>query len=100
MDLPLLNFVIVHLKVGIFLLIAELPVEHVPSCGEPKESEVMSTLLDTEFTSPIQATPMFKTFAEAIPSPIFSESVSYFRNLNFLLHCHLPQVALRFLSCR
>lgn len=56
----------------------EMPLAHMPSCDEAKESEIMSALLNTEFTSPIQATPMFKTFAEAIPSPIFSESERHF----------------------
>ena len=34
-------------------------------------------LLTADFSSPIQVTPLFRSLASAIPSPQFSESVSY-----------------------
>ncbi|PIA62604.1 hypothetical protein AQUCO_00200543v1 [Aquilegia coerulea] len=51
--------------------------------SDEKENEVGSVdLPKTEFTSPVRVTPLFKTFAAAIPTPKFSESVSHFRNSN------------------
>ncbi|KAL5722697.1 Transcription factor [Ranunculus cassubicifolius] len=50
----------------------------IPSSEDYKENEVISGLLDIEFTSPVQATPLFNTFTAAIPSPQFSESERHF----------------------
>ena len=35
-------------------------------------------LPNSEFNSPLQVTPLFRSMAEGIPSPQFSESVSFF----------------------
>ncbi|OVA13322.1 SANT/Myb domain [Macleaya cordata] len=56
-------------------------VAFLPSSKEPKDNDgLISALSNTEFSSPIQVTPLFRTFAAAIPSPRFSES-----ERNFLL---------------
>ncbi|KAF5207882.1 Myb transcription factor, partial [Thalictrum thalictroides] len=47
--------------------------------SDEKENEVRSAdLPKTEFTSPVRVTPLFKTFAAAIPTPKFSESEKHF----------------------
>ncbi|KAJ9709243.1 hypothetical protein PVL29_000952 [Vitis rotundifolia] len=52
-----------------------------PSCDEPKNNDVVaSNLSSTEFSSPLQVTPLFRSLAAGIPSPKFSES-----ERNFLL---------------
>ncbi|KAH7511253.1 hypothetical protein FEM48_ZijujUnG0030200 [Ziziphus jujuba var. spinosa] len=52
-----------------------------PSCDEgSKTDQVISALSSTEFSSPIQVTPLFRSLAARIPSPKFSES-----ERNFLL---------------
>lgn len=38
---------------------------------------IVSALSSTEFSSPLQVTPLFRSLAAGIPSPQFSESVSY-----------------------
>ncbi|XP_004297324.1 PREDICTED: myb-related protein 315-like isoform X1 [Fragaria vesca subsp. vesca] len=49
--------------------------EILPSCDEAtKEDAVVSALSSTEFSSPIQVTPMFRSLAAGIPSPKFSDS--------------------------
>lgn len=54
--------------------------EILPSCDEGTNNDaVVSALSSTEFSSPIQVTPMFRSLAAGIPSPKFSESVSSFR---------------------
>lgn len=46
-----------------------------PSCDEGTNNDaVVSALSSTEFSSPIQVTPMFRSLAAGIPSPKFSES--------------------------
>nr|DAD34818.1 TPA_asm: hypothetical protein HUJ06_005458 [Nelumbo nucifera] len=51
------------------------------SCDEPKgNEEVVSALFHTEFSSPLQVIPLFRSLAAGIPSPKFSES-----ERNFLL---------------
>ncbi|XP_058096568.1 transcription factor MYB124 [Magnolia sinica] len=50
-----------------------------PSFDEPKDGDgIMSALMNTEFSSPVQMIPPFQTFAEGIPSPKFSESERHF----------------------
>ncbi|KAF8399442.1 hypothetical protein HHK36_015307 [Tetracentron sinense] len=52
-----------------------------PFCDEPKDNDgVVSALSNTEFSSPLQVTPLFRSLAAGIPSPKFSES-----ERNFLL---------------
>ncbi|XP_048441065.1 transcription factor MYB124-like isoform X1 [Pyrus x bretschneideri] len=52
-----------------------------PSCDEAtKDYAVVSVSSNTEFTSPIKVTPLFRSLAAGIPSPKFSES-----ERNFLL---------------
>ncbi|KAH7515906.1 transcription factor MYB124 isoform X1 [Ziziphus jujuba] len=52
-----------------------------PSCDEGSNTDqVISALSSTEFSSPIQVTPLFRSLAAGIPSPKFSES-----ERNFLL---------------
>lgn len=47
------------------------------SCSDPKtDDEVICAISNSEFSSPIQLTPLFKSVASGIPSPQFSESVS------------------------
>lgn len=53
-----------HKQVGEELLIPKNPDENMPISGEEK------------FSSPIQVTPLFRSLADGIPSPQFSESVS------------------------
>lgn len=46
-----------------------------PSCPEPRSNdEVLASPLPTEFNSPLLVTPLFRSLAEGIPSPKFSES--------------------------
>ncbi|KAF7828079.1 transcription factor MYB88-like [Senna tora] len=46
-----------------------------PSCGEELNNDaIASALSSTEFSSPIQVTPIFRSLAAGIPSPQFSES--------------------------
>lgn len=48
------------------------------SCDEQVVNDgVVSASLSTEFGSPLQVTPLFRSLAAGIPSPKFSESVSY-----------------------
>nr|QSD99644.1 MYB family transcription factor [Melilotus albus] len=45
------------------------------SCEEQINNDgIVSSLSDTEFSSPLQVTPMFRSLAAGIPSPQFSES--------------------------
>jgi len=44
-------------------------------CDEMKDNDVSATA-ECEYPSPLQVTPQFRSLAEAIPSPKFSESVS------------------------
>lgn len=54
-------------------------VDVLPTCGELKADEgAICALSSTEFSSPFQVTPLFRSLAAGIPSPQFSESVSYF----------------------
>lgn len=47
------------------------------SCDEqPNNDGVVSVSSSTEFGSPLQVTPLFRSLAAGIPSPKFSESVS------------------------
>ncbi|PRQ40819.1 putative transcription factor MYB-HB-like family [Rosa chinensis] len=49
--------------------------EILPSCDEATNDDaVVSALSSTEFSSPIQVTPMFRSLAAGIPSPKFSDS--------------------------
>ncbi|KAM7468560.1 hypothetical protein LguiB_016122 [Lonicera macranthoides] len=49
-----------------------------PSGDQVKtDDEAVYALRSTEFTSPLQVTPLFRSLAAEIPSPYFSESVSY-----------------------
>uniref|UniRef100_A0A5B7B1D9 Uncharacterized protein n=2 Tax=Davidia involucrata TaxID=16924 RepID=A0A5B7B1D9_DAVIN len=53
--------------------------EILPSCDELKiDSQVVSALSSTEFSSPLQVTPLFRSLAAGIPSPKFSESERHF----------------------
>lgn len=53
------------------------------ACGESENNGgAVSPLLGTDFSSPLQVTPIFRSLAAAIPSPKFSESVSYLRNFS------------------
>jgi len=54
-----------HKQVGEELLVPKNPDENMPISGEEK------------FSSPIQVTPLFRSLADGIPSPQFSESVSF-----------------------
>ncbi|KAI7738328.1 hypothetical protein M8C21_012260, partial [Ambrosia artemisiifolia] len=45
--------------------------------GFDNDVDVVCPLPNSEFNSPIQVTPMFKSMAAGIPSPQFSESVSF-----------------------
>lgn len=48
------------------------------SCDErPINDGLVSAPSSTEFGSPLQVTPLFRSLAAGIPSPKFSESVSY-----------------------
>lgn len=50
--------------------------DNLPSCSDPKtDDEVICAISNSEFSSPIQITPLFKSLASGIPSPQFSESV-------------------------
>ncbi|KAJ6351187.1 hypothetical protein OIU78_007173 [Salix suchowensis] len=52
-------------------------VEMFPSCDEQTKNDIIvSASSGTEFSSPLQVTPLFRTLAAGIPSPKFSESVS------------------------
>ncbi|KAF8408072.1 hypothetical protein HHK36_007213 [Tetracentron sinense] len=52
-----------------------------PVCDKPKDDDgIVPALLNTEFSSPLQVTPLFRSMAAGIPSPKFSES-----ERNFLL---------------
>ncbi|KAJ6430003.1 hypothetical protein OIU84_021421 [Salix udensis] len=56
-------------------------VEMFPSCDEQTKNDIIvSASSGTEFSSPLQVTPLFRTLAAGIPSPKFSES-----ERNFLL---------------
>lgn len=58
-----------------------LSAEIFPSCDEAtKDYAVVSVSSNTEFTSPIKVTPLFRSLAAGIPSPKFSESVSCLRS--------------------
>jgi myb proto-oncogene protein len=47
-------------------------------CDEqPNNDGVVSVSSSTDFGSPLQVTPLFRSLAAGIPSPKFSESVSY-----------------------
>lgn len=53
-----------------------------PSGGEDTNNAgVASASSSTEFSSPIQVTPLFRSLAAGIPSPKFSESVSHLKPL-------------------
>lgn len=56
-------------------------VEMFPSCDEQTKNDIIvSASSGTEFSSPLQVTPIFRSLAAGIPSPKFSES-----ERNFLL---------------
>lgn len=56
------------------------------ACHEAESiAGVLSAPSPTEFGSPLQVTPVFRSLAEGIPSPKFSESVSNFRILSLLI---------------
>ncbi|KAA8533001.1 hypothetical protein F0562_032882 [Nyssa sinensis] len=48
------------------------------SCDELKNNGIVSAFLSTEFSSPLQVTPLFRSLAAGIPSPKFSESERHF----------------------
>ncbi|KAL8104726.1 transcription factor MYB124 isoform X1 [Apium graveolens] len=53
--------------------------DNIPSCSDPKtDDEVICAISNSEFSSPIQITPLFKSLASGIPSPQFSESERHF----------------------
>ncbi|KAK9107705.1 hypothetical protein Syun_023716 [Stephania yunnanensis] len=53
--------------------------ENLPTNDEPKENqELVSVFPNTDFSSPIQVTPIFQSFTAAIPTPKFSESERHF----------------------
>ncbi|XP_043725205.1 transcription factor MYB124-like [Telopea speciosissima] len=60
--------------------ISNTQAEILRSHEESKENGVMHALSNTEFSSPLQVTPLFRSLAPKIPSPKFSES-----ERNFLL---------------
>ncbi|CAK7326975.1 unnamed protein product [Dovyalis caffra] len=66
-------------------------VEMFPSCdAQTKDNIVVAAPSITEFSSPLQVTPLFRSLAAGIPSPKFSESNSlsnsiYTRKLNQIL---------------
>ncbi|KAL6969556.1 Transcription factor [Sarracenia purpurea var. burkii] len=47
------------------------------SCGGIKDNDCIYDFSVTEFGSPLQVTPIFRSLAAGIPSPKFSESVSH-----------------------
>ncbi|KAM7484341.1 hypothetical protein LguiA_000350 [Lonicera macranthoides] len=50
-----------------------------PTCGELKtDGGAICALTSTEFSSPFQVTPLFRSLAAGIPSPQFSESERHF----------------------
>lgn len=61
-----------------YLSIADL----FPSCEEQINNDGIVSALSCseEFSSPLQVTPLFRSLAAGIPSPQFSESVSYPNN--------------------
>ena len=55
-----------------------------PTCDEGMNNDqLVSALSSTEFSSPIHVTPLFRSLAAGIPSPKFSESVSWHLELLF-----------------
>ncbi|KAK6159997.1 hypothetical protein DH2020_003378 [Rehmannia glutinosa] len=49
------------------------------TCNDIKDNnEAVSAYSNTEFSSPLHVTPLFRSFAAAIPSPKFSESEKHF----------------------
>ncbi|XP_059648875.1 transcription factor MYB124-like isoform X2 [Cornus florida] len=53
--------------------------ETLPSCDELKDNDgIVSAFSSTEFSSPLQVTPLFRSLAAGIPSPKFSESERHF----------------------
>ncbi|XP_017223446.1 transcription factor MYB124 [Daucus carota subsp. sativus] len=50
-----------------------------PSCSNPEtDDEVICAISNSQFSSPIQITPLFNSLASGIPSPQFSESERHF----------------------
>ncbi|KAL9401546.1 hypothetical protein Peur_005395 [Populus x canadensis] len=80
----------VHIDEGIFVGACDkeiisganiTQVEMFPSCDEQTKNDIIvSASSGTEFSSPLQVTPIFRSLAAGIPSPKFSES-----ERNFLL---------------
>lgn len=67
----------------IFFLSNFIAENNLLSTDEVKANDgVVGEYLNTEFSSPLQVTPLFRSLAAAIPSPKFSESV---RNLSFMI---------------
>lgn len=68
--------------------------------GEEKVNDGPATaeceFLDTDFTSPLQVTPLFRSLAAEIPTPKFSESVRNLCLVNIkLIQCNCFAKALR-----
>ncbi|RZS23700.1 hypothetical protein BHM03_00056675 [Ensete ventricosum] len=51
--------------------------EAILSVSEMPKDEVVSGCAHSEFASPLQTIPPFQSFADGIPSPVFTSSVSY-----------------------
>lgn len=55
----------------------DIAADTLPSCSNPEtDDEVICAISNSQFSSPIQITPLFNSLASGIPSPQFSESVS------------------------
>uniref|UniRef100_M1CJI2 Myb-like DNA-binding protein n=1 Tax=Solanum tuberosum TaxID=4113 RepID=M1CJI2_SOLTU len=65
-----------ELENGIFCDLS-FPHDTPPVCDEMKDNDVSATA-ECEYPSPLQVTPQFRSLAEAIPSPKFSESERQF----------------------
>ena len=57
-------------------------------CDEqPNNDGVVCVSSSTDFGSPLQVTPLFRSLAAGIPSPKFSESVSYPKTMILTIQC-------------
>lgn len=58
-------------------------------CDEqPNNDGVVCVSSSIDFGSPLQVTPLFRSLAAGIPSPKFSESVSYPKTMILTIQCH------------
>lgn len=60
------------------VICSHIAADNLPSSSDRKtDDQVICAISNSEFSSPIQITPLFKSLASGIPSPQFSESVRY-----------------------